>query len=248
MLYEILIGILLPLFGTSFGAAAVFFLKKGLSSFLFEILNGFAAGVMIAASIWSLLIPSFSYSDTVLVPLIGFWTGFALLILLEKLVSAISFKKGSQKSHSTLLLILAVALHNLPEGIAVGVVFAEYILSGDFSLLAVALAFSVGITIQNIPEGAIISCPLFASGVGRGRSFLLGVLSGVIEPVGAALALLSLGVSLVLLPFLLSLTAGAMIFVTIKNLVPEFINGKTLFGTGFFFIGFSIMMLLDVTL
>ncbi len=249
MSYKILIGVLLPFLGTTLGAAAVFFLKKGLSPFLFEILNGFAAGVMIAASVWSLLIPSFSYSNSALVPLIGFWVGFAFLILLEHLVSRITFKKSSDKDgRSTLLLILAVALHNLPEGIAVGVVFAEFLLGENPALLAVAIAFSIGITIQNVPEGAIISCPLYASGVGKAPSFLLGVLSGVIEPVGAALALVSLGASLVLLPFLLSLTAGAMIYVVIKNLVPEFLNRGKLFGITFFFIGFSVMMLLDVTL
>ena len=216
MFIKILVGILLPFFGTALGASAVFFLKKRLSPFLFEILNGFAGGVMLAASIWSLLIPSISYSSTALVPLVGFLGGFGFLILLEKVVSSLSIEeKGLRTTDSTFLLILAVALHNLPEGVAVGVVLAEYLLSGDISLYTAALAFSVGITIQNIPEGAIISCPLYASGVGRGRSFLLGVASGVIEPLGAALALVSISVSLFLLPFLLSFTAGAMIYVTI---------------------------------
>ena len=248
MSYKILIGLLLPFFGTSLGAAAVFFFKKGLSVLLFEILNGFAAGVMLAASIWSLLIPSFSYSGSTFLPVLGFLCGFVFLALLEKTVVSISSAKMSGTSHSTLLLILAVALHNLPEGVAVGVVFAEYLLSENSAIFAVAFAFSVGITIQNIPEGAIISCPLYAAKMSKSKSFLLGVGSGAIEPIGAILALVSLGVSLALLPFLLSFTAGAMICVVIKNLVPEFTSSKKLFGTGFFFIGFSIMMLLDVAL
>ena len=249
MFFEILVGILLPFFGTALGATAVFFLKKGVSPLLLEILNGFAAGVMLAASIWSLLIPSISYSNTALIPIVGFLTGFAFLILLEKIVSIISFEEsGTEKANSTLLLVLAVALHNLPEGIAVGVVFAEYLISGNISLYTAALAFSIGITIQNFPEGAIISCPLYAAGMKKSKAFSLGVASGVVEPLGAALAILSIGVALVLLPFLLSFTAGAMIYVTIKNLVPEFVRRGKLSGIAFFAIGFSIMMLLDITL
>lgn len=249
MFFEILIGILLPFFGTLVGATAVFFLKKGVSPLLLEILNGFAAGVMLAASIWSLLIPSISYSNTAIIPIVGFFCGFFFLIGLDKIVFLLCpQEKSSSTSDSTLLLVLAVALHNLPEGIAVGVVFAEYLLSGNISLYTAALAFSVGITIQNFPEGAIISCPLYAAGMRKYKAFSLGVASGVVEPLGAALAIVSIGVAMVLLPFLLSFTAGAMIYVTIKNLVPEFVSRGKLSGTVFFALGFSIMMLLDITL
>lgn len=249
MSYKILIGVLLPFFGTSLGAAAVFVLKKGLNSSLSDILNGFASGVMLAASIWSLLIPSIEQSLTPFEPIVGFLVGFFFLILLDKTVVLISSNKTITKlPRSTFLLILAVALHNLPEGIAVGVVFAEYFLSGDPVLFASALAFSVGITIQNLPEGAIISCPLYATGVSRFKSFSLGALSGAVEPIGAALALVCVGFAVTVLPFLLSFTAGAMIFVTIKNLIPEFALKDKLLGTIFFSLGFSIMMLLDITL
>ena len=249
MSYKILIGVLLPFFGTSIGAAAVFVLKKGLNSSLSDILNGFASGVMLAASIWSLLIPSIEQSLTPFEPIVGFLVGFFFLILLDKTVVLISSNRTITKlPRSTFLLILAVALHNLPEGIAVGVVFAEYFLSGDPVLFASALAFSVGITIQNLPEGAIISCPLYATGVSRFKSFSLGALSGAIEPIGAALALVCVGFVVTVLPFLLSFTAGAMIFVTIKNLIPKFALKDKLLGTIFFSLGFSIMMLLDITL
>ena len=248
MSYKILLGVLLPFFGTSLGAFMVFFLKKSLSDLLFEILNGFAAGVMLAASIWSLLIPSISSSSSALIPVVGFLGGFAFLICLEKTVSLFVTLKETSCRRSTFLLLLAVALHNLPEGVAVGVVFAECLLNQNFSLYTTALAFSLGITIQNIPEGAIISCPLYASGTSRCKSFLLGVGSGVIEPIGAVLALLSLGFSLIILPFLLSFTAGAMVYVVVKNLLPEILSRGKLSGVIFFSLGFSVMMLLDISL
>ena len=249
MSYKILLGILLPFFGTSLGASAVFFLKKGLNSSLSDILNGFASGVMFAASIWSLLIPSIEQASSPFTSVIGFLVGFFFLSLLDKTVVSICSNKSTAKlPSSTFLLILAVALHNLPEGVAVGVVFAEARLSGDPSLFAAAVAFSVGITIQNLPEGAIISCPLYATGVSRFKSFSLGALSGAVEPLGATLALICVGFAVTILPFLLSFTAGAMIFVTIKNLIPEFTKDNKLLGTLFFSFGFSIMMLLDISL
>lgn len=250
MFSEILFGILIPFFGTAIGAAAVFFLKRNLPPLVSQMLNGFAAGVMLAASIWSLLLPAIESSKSPLTPILGFFTGVFLLIALDKVVLYMfandKNRTGLSKSH--LLLLLAVALHNLPEGIAVGVIFAEYLLSGSGAVYTAAFALSLGIAIQNLPEGAIISCPLYASGTGRVRSFFLGTASGVIEPIAAVLAIAAIGIASNLLPFLLSLTAGAMIYVTIKNLVPEFTEGEKLTGIVFFSLGFSLMMLLDTTL
>ena len=250
MFSEILFGILIPFFGTAIGAAAVFFLKRNLPFLVSQMLNGFAAGVMLAASIWSLLLPAIESSKSPLTPILGFFTGVFILIALDKVViymfASDKNRTGLSKSH--LLLLLAVALHNLPEGIAVGVIFAEYLLSGSGAVYTAAFALSLGIAIQNLPEGAIISCPLYASGTGRIRAFLLGTVSGVIEPIAAALAIAAIGIAAGLLPFLLSLTAGAMIYVTVKNLVPEFTEGEKLAGIVFFSLGFSLMMLLDTTL
>ena len=250
MLSKILVGIFIPFLGTVIGSAAVFCLKKGISVRLLEILNGFAAGVMFAASVWSLLIPAFSYSNSPIVVIIGFLLGVFSLSFLDKLI--VKFYSKNEKrlslSGSNLFVAFVIALHNLPEGIAVGVVFAEFLLEGSYSVYTVALALSIGIAVQNLPEGAIISCPLYASGLSKTSSFSLGVASGAIEPIGAIFALAAIGVAVTIFPFLLSFTAGAMIYATVNNLIPEFTLKKHLCGTIFFAIGFSLMMFLDVTL
>lgn len=250
MIFKILAGIFIPFFGTLVGSAAVFFLKKGFSPSLSEILNGFAAGVMFAASVWSLLIPAFSYSDNSVIVIIGFFVGVFSLAFLDKLVLKLysKSKKRLNLSGSNLLVILAVTLHNLPEGVAVGVVFAEYFLSNSFSAYTAALALSIGIAIQNLPEGAIISCPVYTSGASRLKAFSLGTASGIVEPIGAIIALAGVGIAISILPFLLSFTAGAMIYVTVKNLIPEFTLKGRLCGTAFFTLGFGLMMFLDVSL
>lgn len=250
MLSKILVGIFIPFLGTIIGSGAVFCLKSGLSDRLTEILNGFAAGVMFAASIWSLLIPAFSYSDNSIIVVIGFLAGVFSLALLDRAVFKIysKNKKRLNLSGSNLFVAFVVALHNLPEGIAVGVVFAEYLLHGSHTAYTTAIALSLGIAIQNLPEGAIISCPLYASGTSKCSAFSLGAASGIVEPIGAIFAIAAIGVAINLLPFLLSFTAGAMIYVTVKNLIPEFTLKGRLCGTAFFSLGFSLMMFLDVSL
>ena len=256
---KVLFGVLIPFFGTSLGAACVFFMKKSMSDTLKRILTGFAAGVMVAASVWSLLIPSLEQAESMgkwsFVPAaVGFWLGILFLLLLDHVIP--HFHIGSEeaegpksKLQKTTMLLLAVTLHNIPEGMAVGVVFAGYI-SGNASISAMgALTLAIGIAIQNFPEGAIISMPLRAEGVGKGRAFAGGVLSGIVEPVAAFLTILAAGVVVPILPYLLSFAAGAMIYVVVEELIPEMSEGNhSNIGTIFFAVGFSIMMILDVAL
>lgn len=252
-------GIMIPFLGTALGSACVLFMKNSLNSMVQRALTGFAAGVMVAASIWSLLIPAMEYSQSMgewaFVPAaVGFWLGILFLLLLDKAVPHLhmnSSKAEGPKSslQKQALLVMAVTLHNLPEGMAVGVVYAGW-MTGDAGITAMgALALSLGIAIQNFPEGAIISMPLRAEGVSKKKAFFYGALSGAVEPAGAALTMLAAGVVVPLLPYLLSFAAGAMIYVVVEELIPEMSEGKhSNIGTLLFAAGFTVMMALDVAL
>ena len=252
-------GILIPFLGTSLGAACVFFMKKTLSDMVQRSLTGFAAGVMVAASVWSLLIPAMEQSAGMgklsFVPAVaGFWIGILFLLGLDHIVPHLHVKSGQTEGpksqlRRTTMMVLAVTLHNIPEGMAVGVVYAGY-LSGSTQITAAgALALSLGIAIQNFPEGAIISMPLRAEGMKKGKAFCGGVLSGVVEPIGAVLTILAAQLVVPALPYLLSFAAGAMLYVVVEELIPEMSQGShSNIGTLFFAVGFSIMMTLDVAL
>ncbi len=256
---EIVIGILLPFVGTTAGAACVFFLKNKISPNLQRIFTGFAAGVMVAASVWSLLIPAMDMSESMgkfaFVPaLIGFLLGIIFLLLMDSLIPHLHMgSKEPEGKKSTLgrtaMLMLAVTIHNLPEGAACGAIFAG-VISGDGAVtLAGAIALSVGIAIQNFPEGAIISLPLRSEGNSRTKSFLLGALSGIVEPLGAVLAILLAGFVTPILPYMLSFAAGAMLYVVVEELIPETSEGDhSNLGTIAFAVGFALMMVLDVAL
>lgn len=259
MTSEVIRGILIPFAGTSLGAAMVFFMKTSLNEQVSRALTGFAAGVMVAASIWSLLIPSMEQSAAMgiwaFVPaVIGFWVGILFLLLLDHIIPHLhrnSDETEGPRSHlkRTTMLVLAVTLHNIPEGMAVGVVYAGWLSGNTYITVTGALALSIGIAIQNFPEGAIISLPLRAEGAGKGKSFLYGVLSGVVEPIGAFLTILAATLILPALPYLLSFAAGAMMYVVIEELIPEMSVGKhSDIGTVFFAMGFTLMMALDVAL
>lgn len=256
---EIFYGILIPFAGTSLGAACVFFMKKSLADGIQRALTGFAAGVMVAASIWSLLIPAIEQSAKMgewsFVPaVIGFWLGILFLLLLDHMIPHLH--RNSEQAEGpkkrlkrTTMMMLAVTLHNIPEGMAIGVVYAGY-LSGNVQITAAgALALSIGIAIQNFPEGAIISMPLRSEGMKKSRAFMGGMLSGIVEPLGALLTLVAAGLVVPALPYLLSFAAGAMLYVVVEELIPEMSGGKhSNIGTVFFGVGFSIMMVLDVAL
>lgn len=252
-------GILIPFLGTVLGAACVFFMRGAMGDSLHRALSGFAAGVMVAASIWSLLIPAIDQSAhmgqlSFIPAAAGFWIGILFLLLLDHLIphlhrnaqSAEGPKSTLQKST---MLLLAVTLHNIPEGMAVGVVYAGYLSGSTQITLMGALALSIGIAIQNFPEGAIISMPLRSEGMKKSRAFLGGALSGVVEPVGAVLTILAASSIVPLLPYFLSFAAGAMLYVVVEELIPEMSAGKhSNIGTVFFAVGFSVMMILDVAL
>ena len=256
---EIFYGIAIPFLGTALGAACVFFMKKALSDRVQRALTGFAAGVMVAASVWSLLIPAMEQSAGMgkwaFVPAaVGFWIGILFLLLLDHIIPHLhqnSTQAEGPKSQleRTTMMVLAVTLHNIPEGMAVGVVYAGY-RSGSAQITAAgALALSLGIAIQNFPEGAIISMPLRVEGMSKGRAFLGGVLSGIVEPIGAVLTILAAGLIVPALPYLLSFAAGAMLYVVVEELIPEMSEGvHSDIGTVFFAVGFSVMMVLDVAL
>ena len=256
---EVLFGILIPFIGTALGSACVFFMKKSLGDSVQRALAGFAAGVMVAASIWSLLIPAIEQSEgmgklSFLPAFIGFWVGVLFLLLLDRLIPHLHI--GSDKAEGpksklgrTTMMVLAVTLHNIPEGMAVGVMYAGFLAGNSQITAASALALSLGIAIQNFPEGAIISMPLKAEGESKGKAFLDGVLSGVVEPVGAVLTLLAARLVIPALPYFLSFAAGAMLYVVVEELIPEMSQGRhSNIGTIFFAVGFSIMMTLDVAL
>ena len=248
----IIIGILLPLLGTMLGSSFVFFMRKDIPDRLQKTLLGFASGVMVAASVWSLLIPSIEMAGEKILPAsMGFLSGIAFLLLIDELtphlhVASQKAEGPKSKLSRTTMLALAVTIHNLPEGMAVGVVFAGE--SQGLSLSA-ALAVSIGIAIQNIPEGAIISMPMHAEGNSRMKSFLIGTLSGVVEPIGSVAILLLASVLGVALPYLLAFAAGAMMYMVVEELIPETAQGThTNLSTIGFAIGFVMMMVMDVVL
>ena len=252
-------GLLIPFLGTSLGAACVFFLRRSLSGVVQRALTGFAAGVMVAASVWSLLIPAIDQAAAMgqwafLPAFIGFWIGVLFLLLLDHAVPHLHQNSGqtegpASRLQRTTMMVLAVTLHNIPEGMAVGVVYAGY-LSGSAQITAAgAMALSLGIAIQNFPEGAIISMPLRAEGLKKSRAFAGGVLSGAVEPVGALLTILAAEHIVPAMPYFLSFAAGAMLYVVVEELIPEMSQGKhSNVGTVFFALGFSVMMMLDVAL
>lgn len=256
---EVIQGILIPFLGTALGAACVLFMKNTLNILLQRVLTGFAAGVMVAASIWSLLVPAMEQAADMgqwaFVPAVaGFWLGILFLLVLDRTIPHLH--QGSSEPEGprvalkrTTMLVLAVTLHNIPEGMAVGVVFAGC-LSGDSAVtMTGALALSIGIAIQNFPEGAIISMPLKAEGMKKRTAFIYGVLSGVVEPVAALLTVLASGFIVPALPYLLSFAAGAMIYVVVEELIPEMSAGQhSNMGTVFFAFGFTVMLALDVAL
>lgn len=255
----IAIGILLPFLGTTLGAACVFLMRKTMPVKLKKTLNGFAAGVMVAASVWSLLIPSVEMTGkegfmSILPAIVGFSVGMLFLLLLDNVIPhqhLDSRQSEGPRTHlsRTTKLVFAVTLHNIPEGMAVGVALAAAIDHSSYLTMAGAVALSVGIAIQNFPEGAIVSMPLRAAGNSRRRAFIMGTLSGIVEPIGAGLTILLASVVLPILPYLLAFAAGAMMYVVVEELIPETQEGKhSNMGTIGFAVGFLVMMALDVLL
>lgn len=245
-----LLGILIPFVGTCLGSFFVFFLKKDLEPKFHKIMSGFASGVMIAASIWSLIIPSVELAESqyrmVWIPaVVGILLGVIFLIYVNK----VSDKIQSNSGKGINMLMFSVTLHNIPEGVAVGVCFAS-VLSGNIGVsLLSAIILAVGIAIQNIPEGAIISMPMQLDGVSKKKSFLTGVMSGIVEPIASLITIILINIVVPLLPYLLAFAAGAMIYVVIEELIPEMHSGnKSFLGIISVIVGFSIMMILDITL
>ncbi len=255
----ILWSVFLPFLGTVLGASCVFFMKHSLGSQMQRALTGFAAGVMVAASIWSLLIPAMEQAadmgkGAVLPAAVGFWLGILFLLVLDRIIPHLHQNceqaEGVPADFSrTTMMLLAVTLHNIPEGMAVGVVYAGVHTGSGQIAAAGALALSLGIAIQNFPEGAIISMPLRAEGMKKERAFLSGVLSGIVEPLGALLTIWAAQFVIPALPYFLSFAAGAMLYVVVEELIPEMSAGQhSNIGTVFFALGFSVMMVLDVVL
>lgn len=248
----VIFGILIPLFGTTIGSLLVFFMKSSLNKYLEKILIGLASGVMIAASIWSLLMPSIDMAITQgkiiwLPATIGFVVGVLLLLIVDKIILRFGEKLELNKNNK--MLFLAVTLHNIPEGMAVGVAFAGVIIGNVGMTMAGACAIAVGIAIQNLPEGAIISMPLKSSGVSRVKSFLYGFFSGIVEPIFALITLLFTSKIILILPYLLAFAAGAMMYVVVEELIPKFKeDGDSKIGVIGLTIGFLIMMILDIAL
>ena len=259
---SIFLALLIPFLGTTLGAFLVFFLKEKLNRSAERMLTGFAGGVMIAASIWSLLIPAIENSAYLqkfsFVPaVVGFWVGILFLLLLDHIIPHLHHKTdGSDEAEGpashlskTIMMALAVTLHNIPEGMAVGVVLAGWAAGGGDISVGAALALSIGIAIQNFPEGAIVSMPLRAAGETRAKAFRLGVLSGIVEPIGGFLTILAASFVIPVLPYLLSFAAGAMLYVVVEELIPEMSAGEhTDIGVLAFAFGFTLMMALDVAL
>lgn len=265
------VGILVPFLGTTLGSALVFLLKNKMSALVQKILLGFASGVMMAASVWSLLIPSINMQESQnkiawIAPSIGFLLGIFILMIIDRYVEKIELKKEEkctdinnieikssnsmkEKIKSTTMLVIAVTLHNIPEGMAVGVVFAGLLIGSAGITVAGALALALGIAIQNIPEGAIISMPLKSNGLSKPKSFIAGTLSGIVEPIGACLTILLTNFIVPTLPYLLAFAAGAMIYVVSSELIPQMQKGKQKnIGIIGLAVGFTIMMILDVAL
>ena len=256
---EVLSAIFLPFLGTTIGSAFVYFLKGQMSRTLQRSLTGFAAGVMVAASVWSLIIPAMDQSAHMgklafLPAFVGVWLGFLFLLLLDQLIPHLHLNSQCPEGATcnlgrSTMMVLAVALHNLPEGMAVGVVAAGWLTGNESISAAAALALSLGIALQNLPEGAIISMPLKSNGMKRSRAFGYGVASGIIEPIGAIATILLAGFVTPILPYLLAFAAGAMLYVVVEELIPEMSEGEhSNIGTVFFAVGFTLMMVLDVAL
>ncbi len=252
-------GVMIPFIGTTLGSAMVFFMKNQINRKLEKLLMGFAAGVMVAASVWSLLIPSIEMADgqgkIAWIPAAaGFILGMAFLLLLDSVIPHLHLDTDKpegirSKAKKTTMMVFAVTLHNIPEGMAVGVTFAGALLGDAQITMAGAFTLALGIAIQNFPEGAIISMPLKSTGVSRKRAFLYGTLSGLVEPVGAVLTILLAGLIVPMLPYFLAFAAGAMIYVVVEELIPESQSGEhTNIGTIGVAVGFVVMMVLDVAL
>jgi len=259
MLKEISAVVLIPFLGTTLGSAMVFFMKGTMNRRLQRMLTGFAAGVMVAASVWSLIIPAMEQCEPMgklafLPAFIGVWLGFLFLMGLDKVIPHLHL--GSECPEGTpcalgknLMLVLAVALHNLPEGMAVGVVAAGWLTGNESISFAAAMTLSLGIALQNLPEGAIISMPLRSDGIGKGKAFLMGAASGIVEPLGALLTIALASLVTPILPYFLAFAAGAMLYVVVEELIPEMAEGEhSHIGVTFFALGFTIMMMLDVAL
>lgn len=256
---NLLIGIMIPFVGTALGSACVFFLKHEMKPLLQKILLGFASGVMVAASVWSLLIPAMNMSEGMgklaFIPAaVGLLLGMAFLLLMDRVIPHLHLGSDEPEgAHSSLsksmMLIFAVTLHNFPEGMAVGVVFAGMLEGSAGITLAGAFALAIGIAIQNFPEGAIISMPLKGTGISRGKAFLYGAASGIVEPLGALLTIWLSSYIEPVLPYLLAFAAGAMLYVVVEELIPEASEGEhSNIATVGFAIGFVLMMILDVAL
>ena len=260
MIVQVLLGLLIPFAGTTAGSACVVFMKNELKDKVQRALTGFASGVMVAASIWSLLIPAMTQSEETMgrlafIPaVVGFWFGILFLLLLDCVIPHLHMhaekaEGPKSKLKRTTMMVLAVTLHNLPEGMAVGVVYAGVITGSGIVTVGGALALALGIAIQNFPEGAIISMPLHSEGVSKTRAFLYGTLSGAVEPVGAFLTIIAAGLVVPAMPYLLSFAAGAMMYVVVEELIPEMSSGEhSNIGVIMFALGFTLMMALDVAL
>ena len=256
---EVISGLLIPFCGTVLGAACVFFLRDQLPRNVERGFAGFAAGVMVAASVWSLIIPSIEASAgmgrLLFVPaFVGFWAGTLFLLLLDHIIPHLHLRAEESegprtKLERTTLLVLAVTLHNIPEGMAVGVVFAGWMTGSATITLAGAMTLAIGIAIQNFPEGVIISLPLCAEGESRGKAFLSGAGSGAVEPIAALATIAASALIVPFLPYLLGFAAGAMMYVVVEELIPQMSEGEhSNIGTVFFTFGFTLMMVLDVAL
>lgn len=255
----IILGLMIPLAGTTAGAACVYLMKERMPDKLHKLMLGFAAGVMVAASIWSLIIPAMDMASDMggmrVVPaVVGFALGIAFLLLLDKVTphqhpDSLTPEGPRNRLSRTSRLALAVTIHNIPEGMAVGVTLAAAIESSSYITMAAAMALSVGIAVQNFPEGAIVSMPLRAAGNSRHRAFTIGALSGLVEPVAGAVTMLLAAQLLPAMPYLLSFAAGAMMYVVVEEVIPETQHGKhSDLGTIGFAIGFMLMLVLDVVL
>lgn len=256
---NIFVGLMIPFLGTTLGSAMVFLMKNKLNKKVEKILLGFASGVMIAASVWSLLIPSIDMAtEQKIIPwvpaAVGFLLGIVFLLVLDSVIPHLHLESTKPegiktKLKKTTMMVFAVTLHNIPEGMAVGVSFAGALIGNTGITMAGAFALAIGIAIQNFPEGAIISLPLRAEGMKRSKAFVGGVLSGIVEPIGAVFTILMANQIVPALPYLLSFAAGAMLYVVVEELIPEMSEGKhSNIGTLFFAVGFSVMMILDVAL
>ncbi|MDO4556862.1 MAG: ZIP family metal transporter [Lachnospiraceae bacterium] len=256
---NLLLGIMIPFVGTAAGSACVFFLKKEINPLVQKSLLGFASGVMVAASVWSLLMPSMEMSEgmgkmAVVPAAVGFALGIGFLLLMDRIVPHLHLDQEEPEGPmcslgKSAMLVLAVTLHNIPEGMAVGVVFAGMMAENNSITMSGAFALAIGIAIQNFPEGAIISLPLKSSCMSRSRAFLYGAASGIVEPIGAFLTILLASYIVPVLPYLLSFAAGAMIYVVVEELIPEASEGEhSNVATIGFAIGFVLMMILDVVL